>query len=288
MVAALLLALALSGALGNAWFYAACNRRIDAALAATLSTEDACALLALRASGRKQQALLAAGNLALLAVVTGLALVWPRGGSLPFESGKLATINATGPATVELGASGLAAQSVATAALAAASTQVSRTASAPALDAASDPTLTSVAASAWASAPTMRVSQGQVQAAATTNPAVAQPQLATSATALVASAPVANPRAVAAKRPMRAEQAAPASEGSFVVNVGLFADADNARNASAKLRVAGLPVLRQMVKTSKGASRTRVRAGPFSSRAEAETAAEKIRDLQLDAAVVKN
>jgi cell division septation protein DedD len=70
--------------------------------------------------------------------------------------------------------------------------------------------------------------------------------------------------------------------------VGLFADADNARKAYAKMRVAGLPAVRQVIKTPKGATRTRVRSGPFASRAEAEQAADAIRALKLDAVVVRS
>jgi cell division septation protein DedD len=259
MAGALLLAVALPGALGNAWLYAACNRRIDAALAATPSTEEACAQLALRASGRKHQAALATGNLALLAAIAALALVWPHGGSLQFESDKMAAAEATGAAPVELGSSGLAAQSVATATVAPAS-----------------------------SAAATRISEGLVHAAATMGHPTAPPEPAASATAPVASAPVASQPAEGPKALPRAEALAPPSGGSFLINVGLFADADNARKASAKLRVAGLPVLRQMFKTPKGAARTRVRVGPFNSQAEAEAAAATIRSLQLDAAIVKN
>jgi cell division protein FtsN len=293
LAAAVLLAIAVTGALGNAWLYAACTRRIDAALAATSSTEEACAQLALRASGRKRQAALAAGNLALLAVIVGLALVWPRGGSVPLESAQLSTARASESATPELGVSGLAAQSVAHAALETASAPASpaaptpASASASATSAASAPVPITAPAPA-ASAPATRISQGLVQAAVTTSLAASSPQATASATARAASAPVAKPLAEAAKKSTRNEPASPASDGTFLVNVGLFADADNARKASAKLKVAGLPVLRQMVKTPKGASRTRVRVGPFNSRAEAETAAETIRALQLDAAIVKN
>jgi cell division septation protein DedD len=86
-------------------------------------------------------------------------------------------------------------------------------------------------------------------------------------------------------------KAAPANStgpesGKYLINVGLFADANNARNATVKLQDAGLPTLSQEVKSSKG-PRTRVRVGPFETQAEADRAAERIRALQLEAVVFK-
>jgi cell division septation protein DedD len=77
-----------------------------------------------------------------------------------------------------------------------------------------------------------------------------------------------------------------AAEEKFLINVGLFADENNARNAMAKLQDAGLPALSQPVQSAKGA-RTRVRVGPFETQAEADRVAEKIRSLQLEAQVFK-
>jgi cell division septation protein DedD len=93
---------------------------------------------------------------------------------------------------------------------------------------------------------------------------------------------------VAAARPTRAASATsrPAAEDIFLINVGLFADANNARNAMAKLQDAGLPAQSQPIRSAKGA-RTRVRVGPFETRVEAERVAEKIRSLQLEALVFK-
>jgi cell division septation protein DedD len=68
--------------------------------------------------------------------------------------------------------------------------------------------------------------------------------------------------------------------------VGLFADPNNARNAYVKLQDAGLPAVSQELKSSKG-PRTRVRVGPYESLAEADRAAERIRALQLEAAVIR-
>ena len=79
---------------------------------------------------------------------------------------------------------------------------------------------------------------------------------------------------------------APESTGKYLINVGLFANANNAHNAYAKLQEAGLPATTQELKSAKGPL-TRVRAGPFETQAQAEDAAEKIRALRLEAAVLK-
>ncbi len=85
---------------------------------------------------------------------------------------------------------------------------------------------------------------------------------------------------------MAKASAAPAGAEKYLINVGLFADANNARNAYTRLMDAGLPALSQELATAKG-RRTRVRVGPFESRAEADAAAEKVRALKLEAAVFK-
>ncbi len=71
----------------------------------------------------------------------------------------------------------------------------------------------------------------------------------------------------------------------FVVQVGAFADADKARETRQKLEGAGLRASTQVTKTADG-ERTRVRLGPFASRAEADRAASRVKGLSLPAAVI--
>lgn len=78
---------------------------------------------------------------------------------------------------------------------------------------------------------------------------------------------------------------AASDSGRFVVQVGAFADAAKAREARQKVEKAGLKTYTQVVQTKDG-ERTRVRVGPFSSRAEADKAAGKIKGLALPAAVL--
>jgi DedD protein len=79
---------------------------------------------------------------------------------------------------------------------------------------------------------------------------------------------------------------APAAKGRFVVQVGAFSEVQKAREARARLEKAGLKTYTQVVQVSDG-RRIRVRIGPFESRAQADAAAEKIRKLDLPAAVLE-
>jgi DedD protein len=73
--------------------------------------------------------------------------------------------------------------------------------------------------------------------------------------------------------------------GRFVVQVGAFAEVDKAREVRQKLEKAGLKTYTNVAKTPDG-ERTRVRVGPFASRAEADKAAGKVKGLSLPAAVL--
>jgi len=87
--------------------------------------------------------------------------------------------------------------------------------------------------------------------------------------------------AAASAKPVAASDDA----GRFVVQVGAFADADKAREARQKLERAGLKTYTNVAKTADG-ERTRVRVGPFASRADADKAAAKVKGLSLPAAVL--
>jgi DedD protein len=76
-----------------------------------------------------------------------------------------------------------------------------------------------------------------------------------------------------------------AGAGRYVVQVGAFAEKDKARLAQQKLERAGLKNYTNVAETKNG-TRIRVRAGPFASRAEADKAAQKIKGLNLPAAVL--
>ncbi len=100
------------------------------------------------------------------------------------------------------------------------------------------------------------------------------------AASLGQSAPV----APATPRPAASAPAETPAAGRFVVNVGLFGDANNARNALVKLMDAELPVVSKEIRFPKG-NRTRIQVGPFDTLAEADAAADKVRALELEARV---
>ncbi len=82
-----------------------------------------------------------------------------------------------------------------------------------------------------------------------------------------------------------AKAAGAEAEGRVVVQVGAFADVAKAREARVKLEKAGLKTYTQVAETKDG-KRIRVRVGPFTSKAEAEKAASKIKTLDLPAAIL--
>ncbi|MGI4778308.1 MAG: SPOR domain-containing protein [Janthinobacterium lividum] len=95
---------------------------------------------------------------------------------------------------------------------------------------------------------------------------------------------------IAAAPPVASQPAAPAvipagDAGRFVIQVGAFADDAKAREVRQKLEKAGLKTFTNVAKTAEG-ERTRVRVGPFASRAEADRAAGKVKGLSLPAAVL--
>jgi DedD protein len=70
----------------------------------------------------------------------------------------------------------------------------------------------------------------------------------------------------------------------FVVQLGAFSDPVKARQQQQSLASKGTKVYTETLKTDKGEI-TRVRAGPFASREEAEVAREKLKKLGLDGVV---
>ena len=83
-----------------------------------------------------------------------------------------------------------------------------------------------------------------------------------------------------------APAAAVAPTGRFIVQVGAFADVLKAREARQKLEKAGLKTYTQVVQSPEG-RRIRVRVGPFEGKAEADKVAEKIKKLDLPAAILE-
>ncbi|MBI3044278.1 MAG: SPOR domain-containing protein [Betaproteobacteria bacterium] len=97
--------------------------------------------------------------------------------------------------------------------------------------------------------------------------------------------PVKPVTAASAKEPAapaaRTAKPAARSLGKFVVQVIALADAERAKQIQGQIAAAGIRSYTEVVKTSKG-DVTRVRAGPFASRAAAEKAREQLKALNLN------
>ncbi|MFM9427235.1 DedD protein [Variovorax sp. GrIS 2.14] len=106
--------------------------------------------------------------------------------------------------------------------------------------------------------------------------ALLEGKVASSATATTATASATS----TAKQPAASDEA-----GRFAVQVGAFADASKAREVRQKLESAGLKTYTHVAKTADG-ERTRVRVGPFATRAEADRAASRVKSLSLAASVL--
>ncbi|MDZ7866942.1 SPOR domain-containing protein [Acidovorax sp.] len=123
------------------------------------------------------------------------------------------------------------------------------------------------------------------------------PPKATAPVATAASKP-SRPVPATKERPVATAASSPASLASgaeppmvgsapgFYINVGLFAEEANARKTQSRLLNEGLPAFRQPLESAKG-TRIRVRVGPFDSKAEADTAAQTIQRMGLEAVVFK-
>lgn len=287
------------GLFGNALLFKQYRGDMARALSAHPTLPDAVAMLAAHAPSR--QRLMVLGGLNLVAAAAVAAVVqWASGfNGLPTSLG---APNASPPVAVAVAVAGgnvatgraVEASAVATAASApalptvaasapqatasaahAAAPAAQASASAPAVAASSPPVTPAVAA------PAPNAGRGRVQPA----PAAVQ---APPASPAAAREPVAAPAAPAPRK--TPAKALPPTAGTatshFVINVGLFADDNNARNALVKLKDAGLAAYTQEMHGKKG-KRTWVRVGPFDAMAQAEKAVENIHALGLDAQVVK-
>ena len=75
------------------------------------------------------------------------------------------------------------------------------------------------------------------------------------------------------------------ANGRYVVQFGAFTEAARAHEARVKVEKIGLKTYTQVAETPEG-KKYRVRVGPFEKRADAEKAAEKIKKLEMPAAIL--
>ncbi|MDZ7893098.1 MAG: SPOR domain-containing protein [Rhodoferax sp.] len=77
-----------------------------------------------------------------------------------------------------------------------------------------------------------------------------------------------------------------ADTGRFVVQVGAYNESAKLQEARSKVEKAGFKTYTQVV-GAKESQRTRVRIGPFASKADAQKAADKLKKLNLPAAILE-
>jgi len=280
----------LPGLFANAAYYRFSKKRIEAALAASATIDEACASLASQASSNRRWFVLAATNASLVAVI-GL-FTWLLTSTGSFEA------SAPTPPSQPVLASAVEPP----AASPAPRPKAADNASAPAAALTPEPEPMAKAAAASAAAPApppaaLLVADAQPVPARAQAPA-RPPASASSAAAAIATAaspsvPATGAKAVkttaasAAAAPSTASSAPAAAEFRFALQVGAFANEENARKAQAKLQAAGFKAYLEDLETSQG-KRIRVRVGPFATRAEAEKAAPQVKALDLPALLVKS
>ncbi len=268
------------GIAGNAMLRLALRKRMTRAITDSKTLVEACAILSAQASSRQRLIGLGVVNLILLGVALGFYLALPEDGVLarmspgqtlerPAESGRVIDLT-TQPA--------LAAASAA----ASAPVDVSSATSAAVATPASQPL--SLVPSEAASAPLPAKPASAPPAALAVLTPVSAPASVPAPSLAVTPQPLPVP-AAPSKRPSPTP-VAPTAVKPYFINVGLFAKEVNARKAQATLQDAGLSPTTQEIGTGQG-MRTRLRAGPFNTRAQADEAAEKIRALKLEAQVIQ-
>lgn len=131
------------------------------------------------------------------------------------------------------------------------------------------------------------IDEGPAPKPAASIPAIPAPAVvAPAAVPVVAQAPVPKPVAKAPETKLAEAKPAAAVAGRFVVQVGAFAELAKAHEARVKLEKAGLKTYTQVVEAKEG-KRIRVRVGPFETKADADKAAQKIKKLDLPAAILE-
>ena len=278
-------AVAMPGFYGTALFHNTCRKKMAHALIATPTLTEACTLLNRQASQRPRLLGIGLTNLALLGILFGLVtgLRRPDPETIDPEARNIAV----GRAIEDTPLAPVAAES---SPLAAASSPTTQTEAAPLPSTTtSAPLPESLPEPLPAPLPTPLAAPIPVPLPAVTlPPAPTLPPLPPLPPKPVVKTPreakaVVKPAATPAAKPSAPTEA----KGTvFLINVGLFADENNARNAKTKLVDAGLSAFTEEAIYPRG-KRTRVRVGPFETLAEADAAAEKIRNLGLEAAVFK-
>lgn len=299
-LAMLTAAFVVPGLYGNAWFYAHCNDRITLALRATQDLKQAATLLAGQAPGGRRMVFLMAANAIFAGLVALVYLNLPAGDAtappLAARSGKVADLIASASTPPSKPSADPAAQAPRAVSSAPGTTGPSEgvvaAATVPASATASE--AHRVLATDRASASEARARSGRLESATGSGGEIATPVSSTgspsengianksgaleaaSATTLAAAEPAAT-----ASRP------APRRHYVWVIQVGAFAQGENADHALAVVQSLGFDAGEEKFRTRGGDQLTRVRVGPFSQQGEAEAAALRIRSLDLPALLIR-
>lgn len=255
------LALLVPGFFGNTWLFNHHRRRLAAALAATPTLRDACLQLSRQASSRQRLMALVAAN-GMLAVSLATVWFWPSRAwrdAARIDEGRV-VVAAVAPPNASV-------------------------ASAPPVSV-SQPSPVASQAEPVAPAASSVLSQTATRHAAIAARSRKAHQVSAQATTAVAAATTASEPAATPPKGKKPATAGTTSGGRFQINVGLFAEHDNAQRAFTRLQEAGLPATTQDLQRNER-TLTRVRVGPFASQDQADAAAQKIRALRLEAVVIR-
>lgn len=284
---------AMPGFYGTALFHNACRKKMGHALLSTPTLAEACTLLNRQASQRPRLLGIALANLALAGIIIGIFAGLRR--TDPDIAAEVPPAEIKDSTEARNVAVGRAIEDLPALPSAPVSEPISEPVAEPLAPASSPAPVTSAPETAPTTLPpvptlpplpAVKLPAKEIEAP---KPAV-KPEPKPAPKTVVQPAP--KPTTVAATKAPKTQvkESAPetpvAKETVYRINVGLFADENNARNAKTKLVDAGLEAYTEEAIYPRG-KRIRVRVGPFATETEADTASEKIRNLGLEAAVFK-
>ena len=246
------------GLYGNALLHRASRKKMAHALATSKSLPEACAMLNQNASSRDRFIRLLAVNMALVSVIAASYAALQASNSSLSEK----QISAWLRGLTENSTKNTAAPPTSAASATAAKVQS-------------------------ASSPQVLQASVEEDKMTATSTEVASQSVTLPSVHPLKSTPEPNPVKTATKVTAPAPKvSASAPVKHFYINVGLFANRENAHNARRKLLREGFPAVTKELNTKDG-MRTRVRVGPFKTRSETEVAVEKIHALELEAIAIQ-
>lgn len=318
-----LMAFAVPGLYGDAILYADIRKRVARALAASRTVPEACALLEKQASSRKRLQAIVLINLVLVGAAGLVYLMLPADGTKPLAMEPSVTVaEARAAAAASSSQASAATESMAKASVqapAAAPAPADVPTKAPAKEVKPEPVVPAPIPANTPKAPAQATTQSATASQSTAQNPAPPPQSSPASVARTvppipakSSSEPTRRQDAASRRAQQAKSKTPATlpasasasasapatsapetgvatvgaASGYYINVGLFADAANARKAQARLLNEGLPAFRQELNNVNG-RRIRVRVGPYDSRAKADAAAAAIRAMALDAVVFK-